>query len=1030
MIRKKYLYIIFILLCVIISPLYAQDINISGRVEDSQGEPLMGVVVTTENGNKKAITDIDGHFSLTKSLSESSYVFSLLGYKNIKAKVQNNMKIVLNSDISKMNENIELGYTSMKKEDFSGAASTVYSMQMSKAPVPVLMQTFAGNLSGLTAHETYSEVGRETYNLYVRGISNIHGNQPLVIIDGVICYPGTSQYNLSYISADEIESVTVLKDAASQALYGTEGEDGIIVITTKHGIPGKLKVNFSMDESLQQVTTTPTFINSAEYATLRNEAAYNDGLGKNYFFSDNDIQKYSSGTDPYLYPNTNWRKMMMKDFVQMQRIGVNLSGGTNNVTYFSNFNVMHDDGPYKTESNNKYNPNNSFYWFNFRSNLEVKITNFLSASLGLAGNIKKEHTPGGGYLSSIYPHLFTMPSTTYGPITPTIENSDYPAGSVIVTEKEDTSPYGQVNRTGYINNTVTNVYANFGLKLDMDFLAKGLSLAGNVAYMSNTTNGLSTTKTYRRYERDTTVADSLTFVRKGTTDNTNLSYSHSSAEFYDMFYKGTLNYVFNLSSHHLNATAYSFYQHYESKDTSSPALLPYDHITSGLDIAYNYAHRYALRFDLGYSGCEEYARSHRWTATPAASAAWMISNESFMKNVAPILNLAKVRVSYGLTACDQTDLSRYAYEDYATVSTGGTISYLQYETTEGAFGNSNIHAETMKKVNLGLDLGLYNLVNVSVDVFNEKSNNMVCQSVSLIPSYQGIPLGNYPMTNSGSFQNKGYEVELSIGKAFHNGLEFNVGGFLAYNKNKIKNIGEVSLGSGYVYPYQKQGFSVGQTFGYLIDRSNGNGFYNFQGEIDNGPTYSFGTPRVGDLKYKDLNNDGVIDDKDKVPITHGSIPNYTYGINGYLKYKSFDISVLFDGVGRWNSFYSGMGVWENSYDGAFGSLHKNAWTSDRWNNGEKITYPALSTTISVNHQTSEFFVYDRSYIRLKNLEFGYTLPAKLTKHFNIEKLRFVLSGQNLFTWDHMKSNDFGPEADSYQSVPVYRVYNIGLRATF
>jgi len=1027
MIRKKKYISIFILLLGFAFPLFAQDINISGVVKDSQGEPLIGVVATTEDGINKAITDVDGHFSLAKVAKENSYIFSLLGYRSVKAAAQENMKIALELDIHKLDEKIELGYTSMTKEDFSGAASTVYSDQMAKAPVPVLMQTFAGNLSGLTAQETYSEVGRETYDLHVRGISNTHGNQPLVIIDGVICYPGTSSYSLSYMSPSEIESVTILKDAASQALYGTEGEDGIIVITTKHGVPGKLKVNFNIDESLQQATTTPTFISSAEYATLRNEAAYNDGLGKNYFFSDADIDNYKTSKDPYLYPNTNWRKMMMKNFIQMQRVGVNVSGGTDRVTYFSNFNIMHDDGPYKTESNSKYNANNNFFWINFRSNVDVKVTDLLSASLGLAGNIKKEHTPGAGFLSSIYPHLFTMPSTTYGPVTPSVDGSSYLADAVLVTEKENTSPYGAVNRTGYINNTVTNIYAKFGLNLDMSFLVKGLSLSGDMAYMSNTNNSLSTTKNYRRYERDTSTTD-LNFIRKGTTDNTTLSYSHDSAEFYNLFYKGTLNYVFNLNDHHLNATAYSFYQHYESKDTSSPELLPYDHITSGLDVAYNYAHRYDLRFDLGYSGSEEYARNHRWTATPAVSGAWIASNESFMRNISAI-SLAKLRVSYGLTACDQTDLSRYAYEDYATVASGGDISSLQYVTTEGAVGNPNIKAETMKKINLGFDLGFYNLVSLSVDVFKENSSNMVCQSISLVPSYQGIPLGDYPLTNSGSFENKGYEIELSVGKAYHSGFEFNLGGSLAYNKNKIKNIGEISSGDDYAYPYRQEGFSVGQSFGYVVDQSNGNGFYNFQSEIDNGPTYSFGTPRLGDLKYKDLNNDGIIDVKDKAPITHGSIPNYFYGINGYLKYKSFDLSFLFQGVGRWNSVYSGMGVWENDYDGVFGSLHRNAWTQSRWNNDEKITYPALSTTTSVNHQTSDFFVYNRSYIRLKNLEIGYTLPTKLSKRLSIENLRFVLSGQNLITWDHMKSNDFGPEG-TYQSVPVYRVYNIGLRATF
>jgi hypothetical protein len=485
-----------------------------------------------------------------------------------------------------------------------------------------------------------------------------------------------------------------------------------------------------------------------------------------------------------------------------------------------------------------------------------------------------------------------------------------------------------------------------------------------------------------------------------------------------------MNYVFNLNDHHLDATAYSFYQQYENT-----AYLPYTHITSGVDISYNYAHRYALRLDYGYSGSEQYSRQSRWTSTPAASAAWIISNEPLMKSV-PAISLAKIRVAYGMTANDQNGLGRYTYEDNVTLSSGGSIGSLQYTINENSIGNPNLRAEKTKKTNLGLDFGLFNLVSLSVDVFKEKLNNAVISSTSLVPSYQGVALSSYPSTNAGSYENKGYEVELSVGKSFKDGFEFNLGGYVAYNKDKVINDGEISKGSDYAYPYHDRGFSYGQVFGYVVDRKNGNGFYNFKSEINNGPTYSFGTPRVGDLKYKDLNNDGVIDAKDQAPITYGALPNYTFGINGLVKYKSFDLSFLFQGVARWNSVYSGLGVWENNYDGSFGSLHKNAWTEDRWNNDEKITSPALSTQTSTNQQVSEYYVYNRSYVRLKNLEFGYTLPLNVTKHFGIEKLRFVLNGQNLLTWDHMKSKDFGPEADSYQSVPVYRVYNIGVRATF
>lgn len=1018
---KKYIYTL-IMLAGVTLPLFSQNININGTVKDAKGSPLVGVVVSSEDGESRGVTDLNGYFSANKTRNDKYFIFSLLGYKSEKAEIRGDMVVILPADISNANETIELGYTALSKTDFSGSAAAADSRQLSKTPVSTLMGSFAGNLPGLISHETYSEVGRETYDLHIRGYSDMHQNSPLVVIDGVPCYPGMAGYSMAYISPQEIQSVTVLKDAASEALYGTQGSSGVIVITTKKGISGKLKVNGNIDESIEQVTTTPTFINSAEYATLRNEAAYNDGLGKNYFFSDADITKYQEGKDP-LYPNTNWRKLLMKDFVQMQRIGVNLSGGTDRVTYFSNFNMMHTDGPYKTESNPKYNPNNAWYHFNFRTNVNVKIASFLDSYLNVAGNIKKEHTPGAGFLSSIYPHLFTMPSTTYGPITPNVEGSSYPADEVIVTDKENDSPYGMINRTGYYNYTVTNIYSDFGLKLDMNFLTKGLSLSGDISYMSNMTNSLGTTKDYRRYKRDTSSSD-LNFIRKGTNDDTNLSYGKGSDEFYDFLYRGKLNYDRDFGDHHINALAYSFYQRFEGSD-----ILTHTHVISGVDIAYNYAHKYAVRYDWGYSGSDQYSRQSRWTSTPAVSGAWILSNESFMKSIQAI-NLAKLRISYGLTANDQNGLGRYTYEDNVRLNGGGPIGYLNYTTNENSFGNPDLKAEISHKINYGLDLVFLNLVNFSIDIFKEKVDNAVIFSTMLVPSFQGIPLGSYPKTNTGSFQNKGYEVELSAGKSLKNGLEFKVGGYLAYNKDKVTNDGEISRGSDYAYPYHDIGFSYGQVFGYLVDKSNGNGFYNFQSEINNGPKYAFGTPRVGDLKYKDLNHDGTIDEKDMAPITDGTLPNYTYGVNGYIKYKSFDLSVLFQGVGRWNAYKSGMGIGDTDYDGIYGSLARNAWTAERWNNGERITYPALSTQTTINDQPSNYWVYNLAYIRLKNVEVGYTLPSKLTKkHLGISQLRFILSGENLLTWDHMKSDDFGPEGN-YQSVPVYRVYNIGIRVMF
>ena len=368
--------------------------------------------------------------------------------------------------------------------------------------------------------------------------------------------------------------------------------------------------------------------------------------------------------------------------------------------------------------------------------------------------------------------------------------------------------------------------------------------------------------------------------------------------------------------------------------------------------------------------------------------------------------------------------------DNVTVSGGGRVSYLQYTINEGTVGNPNIEAEVSKKQNYGIDFGLFNMVAVSADIFKERMENMVVGASASIPLYQGIPLGNYPKTNTGIFENKGYDISVSFNKSINKDFAVFAGGLLSYARNKIINWNEALRTDDYAYQKWEEGFSYGQNFGFLVDYSNGNGFFNSQSEIDNSNLeYNFGTPRVGDLKYQDLNTDNIIDDRDKAPIGHGALPRVTYAFSGGFSWKSFELSFLFQGVGKYSSIYSGTGVYETSYDGVFGSLHRHAWTQERYENGEKITSPALALTKSVSHESNDYYNYDRSYLRLKNVELSYSLPAAVTRAISAQTAKVILSGQNLITWDHMKSDDFGPEG-SYSSIPPYRVYNIGVSVSF
>lgn len=1036
MINTKYLKIAFLALFLLVEQVSAQNIatTISGVVRDEFQRPLIGAVVTSSNNEHITSTNLEGKYTIAISDDSDALVFSYLGYlsKTVEIGLSEEMDVVLVPDSYNPDETIYLGHTSQRKEDITGSVATVRGSELMKSPTASLGLSLVGRLPGLYTRESYSEPSRESVQLWIRGANTMRDNPPLVIIDGFLC-PYNPNETLSYISAAEIESVSILKDAASQAIYGIQGANGVIVITTKKGTPGETKINVRVDAALQEMTTKPMMYNSADYTSMRNQAAENDGRGANFYFSDDAINKFRSGENQELYPNTDWYGMFLKKHALMQRVGTDISGGNDRVRYFSNLNVMHQGGQFKTDQP-KYDADPDFFWANFRSNIDVKLTQYISAFLNLSGNIKREKASGPGWFSdSLYGSIFNMNPTIYGPTTPTVtdpETGEIQGGQVVATETEDDPTYGRLNRSGYTNHTVTNIYSQFGLKLDLSFIAKGLSASGVIGYQTNNVNSTITSQDYERWMRSSD-ENELTFIKKGSETNTALDYSKNSTLYYHLTYKGILNYEKNFGDkHRVTGMGYMFYQNLVKANTDSPLSLPYDRVSMGLEATYAYDNRYLLKASVGHSGSEQYARSSRYLTTPAFSAGWVVSNESFMKDVEWLSNL-KLRASVGMTGDDQSGLNRFVYLDNVTLTGGGPIGYFQYNINEKTIANPNIMAEKIKKQNYGIDLGLFKGLDISFDLFKERIDNMVVSATGRIPQYQGVSLSQYPATNTGTAENKGYEVSVNYTKAIDKDLTINIGGFFSDAENKMIDTQEGLKDDSYVYRTNVDGFPLNQQFGYLVDKSNGNGFFNSEEEVANSKlTYTMGSPRVGDLIYQDLNEDGIIDEKDKAPIGHGSIPRNYYGISGGLTYKSLDFSFLLQGVGKWGSIYSGKGVYETSYSGVFGSIHQNAWTEERFKNGEEISYPALSTVKSVNHESSDFFYYDRSYLRLKNIEIGYTLPQKWAKAITASKIRVALSGQNLITWDKMKSSDFGPEASSYDAIPVYRTYNLGVSLQF
>ena len=1004
-------------------PLTAQDTNnIQNRVVNQYNQPVQNAVIETEDGKYISKTAIDGTFRLPKEYRNEKILVSAAGYLDSRisiAQLPDQEDILLAFDPHSMGGKVDYGYLTQRKESVTGAVSTVSGDILNKTPSNVLSDTYEGRLPGLTVINNIAELtffGYGNFSKCIRGFSSINGNDPLVIIDGVIA---PTQY-IEFISPKEIESITVLKDASATAVYGIQGSAGVIVITTKRGHDGNLNVEAYADQSFQQQTRKPLFVNSAQYAALRNEAAERGGLGPHSQFSQEEIDLFRSGDDPR-YPNNNWYDLYIKDVVMRQRLGVNVSGGTEKFRYYSNLSFVHQEEPFKiaNEPNRKYDPTPNVNIGNFRTNMDVKFNDYISGYMRLTGNVKREMLAGGNMGWNIYSQIFNQPPTMYGPLSPINEENPDLSEQIVTVDGMDNPVYGMLNRSGYRTVIETNIMAQTGLKLDLDFLTKGLSVSGGMAYQTYVRNETGTNQSYKRLIRENDFTTLSNFVPYKTFENTPLSYNKSSVFFYYLNFKGSVDYSRRFGEHSIAASAHTYYLRQEKEATgSSNSVLPYKRQNFGLSVLYGYKDRYYLKGDMGYSGSEQFHPDNRYTMTPAISGAWIASSEDFFSS--DFISLLKLRASYGISGSDQLGGSRFLYLDN-----------IRSDGSELERGNPSLEAEKIKKTNLGINLGLLNKFTVDVDYFTDHVNNMLINSSTKIPDYQGIPLGYFPKLNGGEMENKGFE--LSIGYNTHLSKDFSLFAQANFMQavNKVININEAPLGNDYAYPLRTEGYSLGQLWGYEIDRSNGNGMFNSAEELAaSSLTYSFGTPRVGDFIYKDLNSDGIIDEKDKAPLGHSKMPQQEFSLVGGFQWKNWEFSFLLHGVNKSSQFLSGIGAYENQGKGIFTDMHLQAWTPERYASGEEITFPALSLSPSTNHVANDFFLSDRSYLRLRNVELAYNLPQQLSKKIKAENIRVALNVQNLLTLDNMNSKYIDPEIGSMNTFQPYRVFNIGISANF
>lgn len=1047
--RKHFYFLIAVLYCSF-DAFSQQPVIITGTVLDSlDATSLPGVSVLVKGTPSGTKTDLNGKFSINVD-PNAELIFRYIGYneKIVIVGNQTNITVRLGSASQGLSEVVVVAYGTQRKVSVTGAVSSIGTKELKQSSSATLAAALAGRLSGLTSIQSGgSQPGRDDATMYLRGAATTNGRSPLILIDGV------PRDNIRTIDANEVASVSILKDASATALFGVRGANGVILITTKRGVEGKPELNVSTEQSYSSFTREPERLRSLDYMRLRNEAAANDNITP-LPFSQAVMDKYANplaGLDPndpdyaekarirnYMYPDHDYYREFISRYAPQTRINTNASGGTDRVSYFVNAAFLHQGGNLNTEPKSVlgYDPASKMDRFNFRANLDYKVTKSLKSFLNIGSYIEQVNMPAawlyGGDTNWMMRDLLYQAQTIL-PITPgptTIAGFGVAPGQIVDPGYMDRSAFEIMNRFGYRNEVRSNLNSSLGLDWDLgNTVTKGLSVKSMISYDSRSTTATQGSKSERLYLAEVNpVTDQLSYAVKRS-DESLLSLSKGVDFRYTINMQTSINYNRKFGrKHDVGGMILGQRDYWET-----PAgQIPFNVLGIAARATYGYDNRYFAELNMGYNGSEQFAPGKRYGFFPAVSMGWVASNENFLKENSIITNL-KFRASYGKVGNDQMGNARFLYQSNITLGAGplGSLG-LGQGINQGLLGNPNISWEVAKKQNYGVDLQLLKSFDISFDYFLENRSRILI-SRGTVPEFQGVPLGNIPRVNMGLVDNRGYEIELTYNKAIVQDFSLMVRGNYGYNQNIVKFVDESIRDESYASRYTVTGFPLNQSMGYKIDYSNGNGYFNSKQELDEylaKTTYGFGAPRVGDFKYLDLNGDGVISDKDQVAIGNSSIPRVSYGLSLNMQYKSFDFTTFFQGVGKYSSNYAQQGVYEYIIRGTYFGYHKNAWTPERYANGEKITYPALSTRSNTNHAANDFFIMDRSFIRLRNIELAYTLPKGALKVLGVHRLRVYASAQNLFTWDNLRMGHLDPENNDPIGYPQTRMTNFGTSITF
>lgn len=1010
--------------------------TITGTVIGTDKEPVIGANIWLKNSSIGTITDVNGHYSITIESLGGVLEFTYIGMKKLEVEIggQKTINVVMEPDTEVLDEVVVVGYGHQKKESVVGAISTI---DMSKLNVPgsSISSVLAGQLAGIVAMTRSGEPGKgSAADFYIRGVSSFKGStKPLVLVDGI-------ERELDLVDTDDIASFSILKDASASAVYGVRGANGVILITTKKGKDGKPQINVRAEAGMTSPTKMPKMLGSAEWADL-----YNEAVGREYY-SPEVIGKYRDGSDPDLYPNVNWQDAMFNDLASNQRVNLSITGGGDIVKYYVSGSFYNESSIFKSSKLYDYDPSINYKKFNFRANVDISVTPSTTLNVNMANIYENKMSPSGtgtdtwsenelwGYTMSASPNAFPV---------------EYSDGTVSAPSTDSGyNPYNLLVHSGYREQFWNSSQSLIGLRQDFGAIWEPLKgLTGNFKFSWDAWN----TSIQRRSKQPTQYhatgrdeAGNLILGEPIRTGSGELDYGKQTDGTRTTYMEASLNYERLFAEKH-RVGALFLYNHKVHNRTQEPdkfKSLPYKNQGIAARGTYAYKDTYFAEFNMGYNGSENFARGHRFGFFPAGAIGWMVSNEKWFEPITKTVDMLKLKASYGVVGNDDIGGSRRWIYESTIVQTGKDKEFHYGSAGEGGGSGQGIRIgdvenlevswEEAHKMNVGVEFSLFNAVKVQADYFHEKRKGIFLARAGL-PAIVGIT--STPYTNIGETVNQGFDgtIEYSqkVGQVF-----LTARGNLTYNRNKLLNNDEPD----WEYKYQNR---IGKPFG-----SGGSlqpfglvalGMFESQEEIDNSPKQSFGEYRVGDLKYQDINGDGLIDEQDKIAIGYTNLPEIIYGFGATAQWKNWDINVFFQGVGHTTFFLDGSTLKtpfnsSNLERGAVNAdVYDKVWkTTNTAEQNKAAIYPRMSPggAIKNNEQQSTWWMRNGRFLRLKNFEIGYTMPKELMGKTFIKSLRFYLSGNNLLTfskfklWDPERGNGDG------SGYPPNRVVSFGFNANF